>query len=164
MRWVGGFVAVALSVALGACSNASPKPSLAATAQPGAVGGSKATITIGSTVFDFVTTCYDAGAGAVVAVGTGVEPGTGRAARALVQTFFNEPYVGVTVGDSEVVYEAEIDQPLELSFQDNAIVGNDVVFVRNLELTRGAGEPAGQGSVRVDCRGYVQGLPPGYAK
>jgi hypothetical protein len=157
MTLVGG-------AACAACSGSPAKPSLAANAQPGAVGGSQATITVGTTVYDFVTTCYDAGAGAVVAVGTGVEPGTGRPARALIQTFFNEPYVGVTIGGTAEVLEAAIDRPLELAIDNGVITGNDVEFVRNLELTRGAGEAAGRGSVRVECHGYVQGLPPGYTK
>ncbi|HEV8295980.1 MAG TPA: hypothetical protein VGQ20_01740 [Acidimicrobiales bacterium] len=115
-------------------------------------------------VYTLATTCYDAGAGSVVAIGTGTEPGTARPMRALVQAFLTESYVGLTIGDRELVYESSLDDVLQLNFDEHVILGEDIHFVRNLDLSSGRGEAAGDGSVRVDCIEYASGLPPGYTR
>jgi hypothetical protein len=147
---------------LAACSGGPAKPSLDASASSTTVGGVNGTIVVGATTYTFAMTCYAPGAGAVVAVGNGTDPVSGHPTRALVQAFFEDPYVGVTVGAKESVYEPSLDQPVELSFQDDVVHGEGIKFVRNLDLTARVGEPAGLGSVTVTCAGYNAGLPPGY--
>jgi len=145
-----------------ACSRGGSKPSLDARASSTTVREPNATIVIGGTTYVFVMTCYAPGAGAVVAVGTGTDPVSSRPTRALVQAFFNDPYVGVTVGDKESVFEPTLAEPVELTFQDNVVHGADITFVRNLDIAARVGEPAGLGSVTVTCTDYHAGLPPGY--
>lgn len=158
------FVFVLSGAALtAACSAGGSKPSLA-TATSTTVAASTATVVVGDTTFAFAMTCYAPGAGAVVAVGSGTDPVSGKATRALVQAFFRDPYVGVTVGDRDVVYEPTLAEPIELAFQDDVVRGTAIQFVKNLDLQARAGEPAGVGSVVVTCHGYRTGLPPGYGK
>ncbi len=151
-------------VAAPACSGGGAKPSLDAAASSTTVAVPNATIVIGTTTYDFVMTCYAPGAGAVVAVGAGTDPISGHPTRALVQAFFNDPYVGVTIGDKESVFEPTLDEPIELTFQDDVVHGGAIQFVRNLDLAARVGEPVGIGSVTVTCSGYHAGLPPGYGK
>lgn len=119
---------------------------------------------IDATVYDFRATCYDAGAGSVVAIGAGVEPGTGKPTRALVQAFLADSYVGVTVGDREVVYESSLDDVLTLVLREHVIDASNIHFVRDLDLGQGAARPAGDGDVHVDCRSYEPGVPADYTR
>ena len=124
--------------------------------------GPNGSVVIGEVTYPFTMACYAPGAGAVVAVGSGIEPGTGKSTRALVQAFFRDSYVGVTVGDNEVVYEPSLDEPLELFYQDDTVRGSAIPFVKNLDLQARAGTPVGLGTVTVACAEYQSGLPPGY--
>jgi hypothetical protein len=136
-------------------------------------GGSIASVTIADVTYGFEATCYDAGAGSVIAVGTGSVPVTGteevRESRVFVQAFLGDPYVGVTIAVTdpedgavrEEVFEAAIDESFDLLLEDDVIAADAIEFVRNMDLTSGQGEPAGQGSVRVTCGGYEQGAPEG---
>ncbi|CAB4826524.1 MAG: hypothetical protein F2754_05275 [Actinobacteria bacterium] len=148
--------------ALAACSGGGVKPSLDARASSAAVAVANGTIVIGTNTYVFVMTCYSPGTGAVVAVGAGIDPVSGHSTRALVQAFFDDPYVGVTVGDKESVFEPTLAEPVDLSFADNVVSGNAIQFVRNLDLASRVGEPVGTGSVTVTCSSYNAGLPPGY--
>ena len=120
------------------------------------------TVVIGDTTYEFTMTCYAPGAGSVVAVGSGTEPGTGRSTRALVQAFFRDPYVAVTVGNNEIVYEPSLDEPIDLVYQDDVVRGGAIQFVKNLDLRSRLGADAGLGAVTVTCSNYRSGLPPGY--
>ena len=162
MRRLAKVTGLTAVLALSACSGGGAKPSLDASASSTTVAEPNGTIVIGTNTFVFVMTCYAPGTGALVAVGTGTDPVSGHPTRALVQAFFNDPYVGVTVGDKESVYEATLDEPIDLSFQDNVVTGTAIRFVRNLDLTARVGEPVGTGSVSVTCSSYSAGLPPGY--
>src|SRR5262245_50098493 len=134
-------------------------------------GGSIARVTIGDDGYDFEVTCYDAGAGSVVAVGTGtvVDPVSGeeRGSRVLVQAFLGDPYVGVTLeqpgADGEdapaEVFEAALDDSFDLLLENNIIQADGIEFVRGLDLDTGAAESAGTGSVRVTCNDFEQGMP-----
>ena len=159
MARVIGVLAV---LALPACSGGGAKPSLDARASSTTVAVVNGTIVIGTNTYVFVMTCYAPGTGAVVAVGTGIDPVSGHPTRALVQAFFDDPYVGVTVGDKESVFEPTLAEPVDLSFADNVLSGNAIQFVRNLDLAARVGEPVGTGSVTVRCSSYNAGLPPGY--
>lgn len=151
-----------LAGAVAGCSGGSDKPSLDANPSTTAAASPNGSVVIGEVTYQFTMTCYAPGAGAVVAVGTGLEPNTGKPTRALVQAFFRDPYVGVTVGDNEVVYEPSLDEPLELFYQDDTVRGSAIRFVRNLDLQARAGTPVGLGTVTVACGDYRTGLPPGY--
>lgn len=118
-------------------------------------------INIDDLEFRFSMTCYAPGAGAVVAVGTGTEPGTGREVRALVQAFLGDTYVGVVIGDDEVVFEPTLEESFELFIQDDVITGGAIRFVRT-DNRSAQSEPAGIGEVLVTCTSYLQGAPPGY--
>jgi hypothetical protein len=138
-------------------------------------GGSIARVTIGADVYDFEVTCFDAGAGSVLAIGTGttIDPATQRerTSRVFVQAFLGDPYIGVTLelpGDGEVareeVFEAAIDESFDLLLEDDVIRADDIEFVRNLDLTNGASEPAGTGSVNVTCNEFSQEIPPDFVR
>jgi hypothetical protein len=136
-------------------------------------GGSIAQVTIAGHEYDFEVSCYDAGAGSVVAVGTGTEydpaSGSTRASRVFVQGFLGDPYIGVTLAAPEGadpatarddVYEAALDESFDLLLEDGVIAVDGIEFVRNLDLTSGAGESVGQGSLRVTCNDFEPGVPP----
>ena len=118
-------------------------------------------IQVGGLTLDLAFTCFAPGAGDVVAVGVGEHPVSGQEVRALVQGFLGRPYVGVMVGD-EVMFEAALDDPLEVYVHDNKITAGAVRWQEGLDLESGQGEPAGFGAVFVDCPGYESGLPDGY--
>jgi hypothetical protein len=163
--------AVAFAVGAGACGGSSDDPETPADVL--ARGGSIARVTIATRAFDFEVTCYDAGAGSVIAVGTGVDvdaaTGTERETRIFVQAFLGDSYIGVTVASpdaqagapGEEVYEAGLDDSFDLLLEDDMIASDDIHFVRNLDLTEGDGEPAGDGSLHVTCTRYEPGVPPG---
>jgi len=118
-------------------------------------------IQVGGLTLDLAFTCFAPGAGDVVAVGVGVHPVSGLDVKALVQGFLGRPYVGVMVG-GEVMFEAALDDPLEVYVHDNKITAGAVRWQEGLDLESGQGEPAGFGAVFVDCPGYESGLPDGY--
>ena len=118
-------------------------------------------IQVGGLTLDLAFTCFAPGAGDVVAVGVGEHPVSGQEVKALVQGFLGRPYVGVMVGD-EVMFEAALDDPLEVYIHDNKITAGAVRWQKDLDLESGQGEQAGFGAVFVDCPGYESGLPDGY--
>ena len=118
-------------------------------------------IQVGGLTLDLAFTCFAPGAGDVVAVGVGVHPVSGLDVKALVQGFLGRPYVGVMVG-GEVMFEAALDDPLEVYVLDNKITAGAVRWQEGLDLESGQGEPAGFGAVFVDCPGYESDLPDGY--
>jgi hypothetical protein len=162
-------VAAGASVSIGACGGSSGPDTPADVL---ARGGSIARVTIGARALDFVVTCHDAGAGSVIAVGTGTEvddEGHTRQTRLLVQAFLNDSYIGVTVGGdgqnetapAPEVYEASLANVFDLVLEDDVIAADGIEFVRNLDLAQGSGESLGQGSLRVTCGSYEQGVPAG---
>ena len=118
-------------------------------------------IQVSGLTLDLAFTCFAPGAGDVVAVGVGVHPVSGLDVKALVQGFLGRPYVGVIVGGA-VMFEAALDDPLEVYVHDNKITAGAVRWQEGLDLESGQGELAGFGAVFVDCPGYESGLPDGY--
>ena len=118
-------------------------------------------IQVGGLTLDLAFTCFAPGAGDVVAVGVGEHPVSGQEVKALVQGFLGRPYVGVMVGD-EMMFEAALDDPLEVYVHDNKSTAGAVRWQKGLDLESGQGEQAGFGAVFVDCPGYESGLPDGY--
>ena len=118
-------------------------------------------IQVGGLTLDLAFTCFAPGAGDVVAVGVGEHPLSGQEVKALVQGFLGRPYVGVMVG-GQVMFEAALDDPLEVYLHDDKITAGAVRWQEGLDLESGQGEPAGFGAVFVDCPGYESGLPDGY--
>ena len=80
-------------------------------------------IQVGGLTLDLAFTCFAPGAGDVVAVGVGEHPVSGLEVKALVQGFLGRPYVGVMVG-GEVMFEAALDDPLDVYVHDNKITEN----------------------------------------
>jgi hypothetical protein len=150
------------AVAVCACSGGAAKPSLEEVVPTTSMATPNGTVVIGETTYSFAMTCYAPGVGSVVAVGSGVEPVTNRRTRALVQAFFRDSYIAVTIGDNEVVFEPSLEEPVELTFVDDVVQGPAIRFVRGLDLRDGVAQPAGMGSVTVHCDSYRPGLPPGY--
>ena len=151
-----------LAALAASCSSGGSSPSLEASPSSTAPAPPNGSVAIGEVTYEFAMTCYAPGAGAVVAIGNGVEPGSGRPTRALVQAFFRDPYVAVTIGDNATVYEPSLAEPVELFYQDDIVRGGGIQFVKNLDLSSRQGEPAGVGAVTVTCASYKAGLPPGY--
>ena len=132
-------------------------------------------MTIDGVAYDFEVDCYDAGAGSVIVVGAGEEPeaavaadvegdGEGSDTHILVQAYLDESYVGVTIepdheGDPEVVYEASLDDELDLVLEGDVIAADDVTFVRNLDLATGTGARVGDGMLA----GHLWSLRGGHA-
>jgi hypothetical protein len=162
-------VTVAAAVGLEACGGGSDDDETPAEVLER--GGSIARVTIGDDGYDFEVTCYDAGAGSVVAVGAGTvldgASGAEIATRVLVQAFLGDPYVGVTLARpvtdgseaSEEVFEAALDESFDLLLEGNMIQADEIEFVHGLDLTTGASEPAGTGGVSVTCNDFEQGMP-----
>ena len=118
-------------------------------------------IQVGGLTLDLAFTCFAPGAGDVVAVGIGEHPVSGLEVKALIQGFLGRPYVGVMVG-TDVVFEAALDDPLEMYLHDDKITAGAVRWQKDLDLESRQGDSAGFGSVFVDCPGYESGLPDGY--
>ena len=114
-------------------------------------------IQVGGLTFDLAFTCFAPGAGDVVAVGVGEHPVSGQEVKALVQGFLGRPYVGVMVG-GQVMFEAALDDPLEVYLHDDKITAGAVRWQEGLDLESGQGEPAGFGAVFVDSPGYELSL------
>jgi hypothetical protein len=166
------FVTTAASaVALGSCEGAPDGPETPADVLER--GGSIARVTIGADAYDFEVSCYDAGAGSIIAVGTGtsVDAATGveRDTRVLVQAFLGDPYIGITVevppsgsdGETtarEEVFEASLDDSIDLLLEDDVIAADGIEFVRNLDLT----QSGGVGRRRIGS-GHLQRLRAGRA-
>lgn len=162
---------LALAIALTGCGDDSSDAIVPAEVL--AEGGSVANVTIGDVGYDFVVDCYDAGAGSVVVVGAGEEPVAAlptegdepRDTHIFVQAFLGDSYIGVTVteGDDEpeVVYEASLDDALDLVLEDDVIAADSFTFVRDLDLANGSSTPAGEGTLRVTCGRYEAGSAPG---
>ena len=118
-------------------------------------------IQVSRLTLDLAFTCFAPGAGDVVAVGVGEHPMSGQEVKALIQGFLGRPYVGVMVG-GQVMFEAALDDPIEVYLNDDKITAGAVRWQEGLDLESGQGEPAGFGAVFVDCPDYESGLPDGY--
>jgi hypothetical protein len=117
-------------------------------------------ITIGAVQYDFAFECWAAGAGDILALGVGDEPGTREPTEAIVQAFFGQTYVSVVI-DGDRVLELAIDEPADLFVQSDTIRGSALRFVEAAG-SPGVGESMGLGTVTVECNGFAPGLPEGY--
>ena len=127
---------------------------------PSAELASPGHITIGTVQYDFAFECWAAGAGDILALGVGDEPGTKEPIQAIVQAFLGQTYVSVVIGDDRVL-ELAIDEPAELFVQSDTIRGSALRFVEMADAA-GVGESMGLGAVTVECNGFAPGLPEGY--
>jgi hypothetical protein len=117
-------------------------------------------VTIGAVQYDFAFECWAAGAGDILALGVGDEPGTNEPTQAIVQAFFGQMYVSVLIGDDRVL-ELAIDEPADLFVQSDTIRGSALRFVEAVG-SAGVGESMGLGTVTVECNGFAPGLPSEY--
>ena len=96
-----------------------------------------------------------AGAGDLLALGVGDEPGTNEPTQAIVQAFFGQTYVSVLIGDDRVL-ELAIDEPADLFVQSDTIRGSALRFVEAVG-SAGVGESISVPShaERIDGAGLV---------
>ncbi len=121
---------------------------------------SLATVTVGELLFTIPVVCYDAGAGEVVAVGTGLTT-EGEPLEVRIESSIVDPYVGVRVGgEAGVTYEPALGEPLDLFNVETGISGGAIFFVGALDVNTGVGVDAGVGSVEVTCLDYEREAPP----
>ena len=125
------------------------------------VGDYVAMVQIGDVRYDFSVTCYEAGAGELVAIGTGTAP-DGGTADLLVEASVSAPYVGIHLEPSGTIVESALDQALHLVVQDDHIRGGAIFFVQDVDLATGVGTDVGVGDVDVACSSFERGAPPGY--
>ena len=118
-------------------------------------------VQVGSQTFNLLFTCYAPAAGDVAAIGVGEHPDSGERIEALIQGFLGQPYVGLRVGAS-TRYEAALDEPLNVYVRDDTISVGAIRWERDLDLASGVGEPAGYGTVLVECTDYETELPEDY--
>ena len=154
-RWTAVAVVLLGAVACGS----SDEPVLVSGSTPPPASPSTGVVIIGRERFAFVGTCYEAGAGDVVALGDGTTT-DGEPFHVLVQAFFGDGYVSVQFDSGERI-EPALDGALDLHFDGTRIDGADVAFVKDLDLATGSGESVGTGSVAVECAGFER-LPDDY--
>ncbi len=117
---------------------------------------SDATITVQGQAWTFKVNCYRPLEGEVLVIGSGNNP-EGTPSEALVQVSAVDPYVGITSGDQ--IIEAALNDPLALTIEAGEIIGTDIAFVGDIDLTTGEGENLGLGSVAISCKSYIDAEP-----
>jgi hypothetical protein len=126
-----------------------------------AADGSTAVILIGPARYDLDAVCAAGGAGEVEVSLAGRDV-NGEPVVGYVRAFLGEPYVSLLVGegDEAVLFEPRLEGVLPFELTDRGVQFPEVDFVSELDLESGEFEPAGLGSVEVDCRSYARELPP----
>ncbi len=124
-------------------------------------GGSSAVVEVGGATYEFEVVCYEAGAGELIAVGSGTTP-DGNPVDLLVEASVSQPYIGLHLQPDGPIIESALNQPLNLVVQDDHIRGGAIYFLRDVDLDTGVGTDAGVGDVDVTCTGYERGAPAGY--
>lgn len=114
-------------------------------------------IQIGSQKFEMVFTCYKTKLGEVAAIGNGEDNKTGENIEALIQAFEGKPYVGLLKNGS-TIFEASLNETLDLSVDDFEITAGAISWQKNLDLETGYSEVAGFGSLFVKCEKFESDL------
>lgn len=161
-------VASACSVQTGSSEGPPERPSSTTSAAAPTTGstttlvdGSTAVILIGPARYDLRAVCAAGGAGEVE-VSLAGEDVNGKKVVGYIRAFLGEPYVSLLVGegDEAVLFEPRLEGILPFELTDRGVQFPEVDFVSELDLETGEFQPAGIGSVEVDCRSYVRELPP----
>jgi len=110
-------------------------------------------IQIGSKNVEMTFTCYETQLGEVEAIGNGEDPETGESTEALIQAFIGKPYVGL-LKDGSTMFEASLNEPLDISVNGFEITAGAISWQKNLDLQTAYGEAAGFGSLFVECEKF----------
>ena len=140
----------------------SPDDTVASTVESTAPSGEPASngqLQIGDTTFAFDAICYLPGNGNITVTGAGVDADTGLPIDLLLRNIPARPYIGIRTAGRLI--EADLAAPLTFVVDEGKLWADDVTFVQNLDLLSGVGEPAGSGSVEVQCDRYIDGGPLG---
>ena len=114
-------------------------------------------IQIGSQKFEMTFTCYKTKLGEVAAIGNREDTKTGESTEALIQAFAGKPYVGLLKNGS-TIFEASLNETLDLSVDDFEITAGAISWQKNLDLETGYSEVAGFGSLFVKCEKFESDL------
>ncbi len=163
-----GLLLWAVAVLAGGCADTADGPLVTAepvvedvvttTAPPPEQPRSVGTAEIGGTRYEFEVTCHELGAGEVVVIGVGGDPGSGDAVELYLQAFLADPYVGLVLADGTRI-EPSLESPLDLYLQADVIRASAIRFVQDLDLETGEAEEVGFGEFEIHCHGYERGLP-----
>lgn len=145
-----------------AAASTSTVPPESSTSQPPTTSegppASEGTVEIGDTRYQFTVTCQELGAGEVIVIGSGEDPGSGGAVELYLQAFLGDPYIGLRLADG-TFFEPSLESPLDLYVQDDVIRASAIRFVRDLDLETGTATEAGFGEVEIHCYEYSNELP-----
>ena len=114
-------------------------------------------VQIGNQKFEMAFTCYKTKLGEVAAIGYGEDSKTKESAEVLIQAFTGKPYVGLLKNGS-TIFEASLNEPLDLSVNDFEITAGAISWQKNLDLETKYGEFAGFGSLFIDCKQFENDL------
>jgi|GEM_PF-467320 len=114
-------------------------------------------VQIGNQKFEMAFTCYKTKLGEVAAIGHGEDSKTKESAEVLIQAFTGKPYVGLLKNGS-TIFEASLNEPLDLSVNDFEITAGAISWQKNLDLGTKYGEFAGFGSLFIDCKQFENDL------
>ena len=142
-------------VAIAACSDKGSPGVPVTTTAPDA---SPMTIVVGRDTYELQAICYDAGAGAVVAIGSGTKPSGGEI-RGIVQAVVGSGYVALRLDESTLLQPA-LDQRVEVRIDGTTLRAGGIAFVQDLDLVAGTSAAVAEGSAQVDCRSFRAGPPP----
>ena len=119
---------------------------------------STATMVVGDVTYALDVACYAMGDD-LTAVGVGTDPSTGSQVKGLIRGPASA-YVGLMFGDDEYIYEADAKVPLTIERDGDRLIGNDIAFVRDIDLGSADGPSVGVGSVTVECVSTRAGVAP----
>ena len=114
-------------------------------------------VQIGNQKFEMAFTCYKTKLGEVAAIGRGEDSKTKESAEVLIQAFTGKPYVGLLKNGS-TIFEASLNEPLDLSVNDFEITAGAISWQKNLDLETKYGEFVGFGSLFVNCKQFENDL------
>lgn len=120
---------------------------------------SEGTVSVGDKTYFFTVACYAPGAGDLLALGVGGEPGSDSVVELYLQAFLGAPYIGLRLGDGTLL-EPSLDAPFDVYFQDDVIRASAIRFVRSLDLESGEATEVGFGELEITCADYSRELPP----
>ena len=119
---------------------------------------STATLVVGDVTYALKVACYTLGDD-LTAVGIGTDTATGKAVKGMIRGPVSA-YVGLMFGDDEYIYEADANVPLAIQRDGDRLVGEEIAFVRDIDLGSADGTTVGVGSVVVECSSTSEGTAP----
>ena len=119
---------------------------------------STATLVVGDVTYALKVACYTLGDD-LTAVGIGTDAVTGKAVKGLIRGP-ESAYVGLMFGDDEYIYEADAKVALTIQRDGDRLFGEEIAFVRDIDLGSADGATVGVGSVVVECSSTSEGIAP----